>query len=82
MSNTISWSDFENVLLVAGTVLRAEVNEQARKPALKVIFCSGYSVEMQGTSFRLREGRKFLQKPYHPHKLVQTIRDCLDGKPD
>jgi len=36
MSNTISWSDFENVLLVAGTVLRAEVNEQARKPALKV----------------------------------------------
>jgi len=54
----------------------------ARKPALKVIFCSGYSVEMQGTSFRLREGRKFLQKPYHPHKLVQTIRDCLDGKPD
>lgn len=34
--NTISWSDFENVLLVAGTVLRAEVNEQARKPALKV----------------------------------------------
>lgn len=34
--NIISWSDFENVLLVAGTVLRAEVNEQARKPALKV----------------------------------------------
>lgn len=34
--DTISWSDFENVLLVAGTVLRAEVNEQARKPALKV----------------------------------------------
>jgi tRNA-binding protein len=34
--DTISWSDFENVLLVAGTVLRAEVNAQARKPALKV----------------------------------------------
>lgn len=34
--DTISWNDFENVLLVAGTVLRAEVNEQARKPALKV----------------------------------------------
>ena len=36
MSETISWGDFEKVLLVAGTVLRAEVNEQARKPALKV----------------------------------------------
>lgn len=34
--DTISWTDFENVLLVAGTVLRAEINEQARKPALKV----------------------------------------------
>ncbi|TDR39178.1 tRNA-binding protein [Tahibacter aquaticus] len=36
MSDTISWNDFEKVLLVAGTVVRAEVNEQARKPALKV----------------------------------------------
>ncbi|MCQ4166423.1 tRNA-binding protein [Tahibacter harae] len=36
MSETISWGDFEKVLLVAGTVLRAEINEQARKPALKV----------------------------------------------
>lgn len=36
MSETISWDDFEKVLLVAGTVLRAEINEQARKPALKV----------------------------------------------
>lgn len=34
--DTINWTEFENVLLVAGTVLRAEVNEQARKPALKV----------------------------------------------
>lgn len=36
MSETISWGDFEKVLLVAGTVRRAEINEQARKPALKV----------------------------------------------
>lgn len=36
MSDTIGWNDFEKVLLVAGTVVRAEVNEQARKPALKV----------------------------------------------
>lgn len=36
MSESISWADFEKVLIVAGTVVRAEVNEAARKPALKV----------------------------------------------
>ena len=32
----LSWSDFEKVMLVAGTVVRAEVFPEARKPALKV----------------------------------------------
>ena len=36
MSESISWADFEKVLIVAGTVVRAEVNAAARKPALKV----------------------------------------------
>ena len=36
MSETISWADFEKVLLVAGTVTRAEPFPEARKPALKV----------------------------------------------
>ena len=36
MSGTIAWGDFEKVLIVAGTVLRAEVFAEARKPALKV----------------------------------------------
>lgn len=36
MSDTIAWADFEKVLIVAGTVVRAERNAQARKPALKV----------------------------------------------
>lgn len=35
-SETITWNDFEKVLIAVGTVIRAEVNEQARKPALKV----------------------------------------------
>lgn len=33
---TISWSDFERVCLVAGTVLRVESFPEARKPAYKV----------------------------------------------
>lgn len=35
-SNTIEWSDFEKVLLCAGTVLRVEPFPEARKPAWKL----------------------------------------------
>jgi len=51
----------------------------ALKPALKVIYVSGYSLDSERTTFRFREAARFLQKPYHPQKLIQTIRDCLDG---
>ncbi len=33
---TIQWSDFEKVLIVAGTVTRVEAFPEARKPAYKV----------------------------------------------
>ncbi|MFT9214910.1 MAG: tRNA-binding protein [Acetobacter malorum] len=32
----ISWSDFEKVMVVAGTILRAEPFPEARKPAYKI----------------------------------------------
>ncbi|MCP1270507.1 tRNA-binding protein [Acetobacter cerevisiae] len=32
----ISWSDFEKVMIVAGTILRAEPFPEARKPAYKI----------------------------------------------
>ena len=51
---------------------------QAEKPGLKVIFTSGYSAEVVGGDFSMREGVNFLQKPYHPHKLAKAVRDCLD----
>ncbi|MGE7136841.1 tRNA-binding protein [Luteibacter sp. NPDC031894] len=35
-SEAISWADFEKVLLVAGTILRAEAFPEARKPAYKI----------------------------------------------
>ena len=53
---------------------------QAEKPALKVIFTSGYNPDVVGKDFVLREGLNFLQKPYHPRKLAETVRDCLDAK--
>ena len=33
MSETITWADFEKVMLVAGTVTRAEIFPEARRPA-------------------------------------------------
>jgi tRNA-binding protein len=36
IDETITWRDFERVLIVAGTVLRAEEFPEARKPAWKV----------------------------------------------
>lgn len=53
---------------------------QEEKPALKVIFTSGYNPDIVGEGFVLREGVNFLQKPYHPRTLAQTVRDCLDAK--
>ena len=35
-AETISWPDFEKVLIVAGTVTRVEAFPEARKPAWKV----------------------------------------------
>ncbi len=50
----------------------------AEKPGLKVIYASGYSPNFDDLNFGLKEGVNFLQKPYHPRHLAQTVRDCLD----
>jgi tRNA-binding protein len=36
MTDEISWGDFEKVLLVAGTITRAEAFPEARQPAYKI----------------------------------------------
>ena len=50
----------------------------AEKPTLRIIFSSGYSVEVVEKDFELREGVNFLQKPYSPHKLAQAVREVLE----
>jgi len=50
----------------------------ARKPGLKVIYVSGYSIDTEGTTFRMREGVTYLQKPYHPKRLAEAVREKLD----
>jgi CheY-like chemotaxis protein len=50
---------------------------KAQNPGLKVIFTTGYSSELMGKDFEIKEGVNFLQKPYPPQKLVQTVRNGL-----
>jgi PAS domain S-box-containing protein len=53
---------------------------RSEQPQLKVIYTSGYSTDILGKDPTLIRDGNFLQKPYHPHRLAETIRDCLDQK--
>jgi PAS domain S-box-containing protein len=48
-------------------------------PKLKVIYNSGYSAEVAGKDFPLKEGVNFLAKPVQAFKLAQTVRQNLDA---
>jgi two-component system, cell cycle sensor histidine kinase and response regulator CckA len=50
---------------------------KGQNPGLKVIFTTGYSAELMGKDFQIKEGVNFLQKPYPPQTLVQTVRNGL-----
>jgi two-component system, cell cycle sensor histidine kinase and response regulator CckA len=51
---------------------------KAEKADLKVIYMSGYSMELLEPGFRSRNNINFLPKPYHPIELAETVRSCLD----
>lgn len=46
---------------------------------LKVIYSSGYSLDVVSTGPAIKEGMNFLQKPYDPETLAQMVRDCLNN---
>jgi tRNA-binding protein len=80
-TDPITWADFEKVLLVAGTVTRAEVFPEARKPALKVWVDFGPHGEMK-TSARIASlyqpaeliGRQVVGVINFPEKQVGPFR--------
>ena len=53
---------------------------KAENPRLKIIYTTGYSSELMGKDIVLKEGVNFLQKPYPPQKLVQTVRNGLQAE--
>lgn len=51
---------------------------KASKPGLKVIYTSGYSPEVVRQGITIEEGINFIQKPYQPAHLAETLRRALD----
>jgi two-component system, cell cycle sensor histidine kinase and response regulator CckA len=49
------------------------------RPDLKVIYSSGYSLDVVSPDFVIKDGLTFLQKPYDPETLAQVVRDSLNG---
>jgi PAS domain S-box-containing protein len=46
---------------------------------LKVIYSSGYSLDVVGEEPPFRDGTTFLQKPYDPDTIARTVRECLNN---
>jgi PAS domain S-box-containing protein len=68
-------------MMMPGGVSGRELAAQALadQPDLKVIYSSGYSLDIVSPDFTIKEGMLFLQKPYDPETLAQTVRDCLNS---
>ena len=50
----------------------------AERRDLKVIYTSGYAADTLGPHAVLEPGATFIQKPFTPTALGQTVRDVLD----
>jgi CheY-like chemotaxis protein len=46
---------------------------------VKVIYTSGYSLDVVGHDPAANEGASFLQKPYDPDTLARVVRECLNN---
>lgn len=50
-----------------------------QEPTMKVIFISGYSLQVAGKGFTRMDDLNFLQKPFDGAKLARAVRQCLDA---
>jgi PAS domain S-box-containing protein len=62
---------------VSGRELAERVLEE--RSDLKVIYSSGYSLDVVNSDTAVKDGMNFLQKPYDPETLARTVRDCLNN---
>jgi PAS domain S-box-containing protein len=73
-------------LLLTDMVMPGELNGRqlaekllSERPELKVMYTSGYSVDLLGNGLASTKNFAFLQKPYHPDMLAMMVRNCLDA---
>lgn len=48
-------------------------------PALRIIYTSGHCPDTVAMRYAMPPGASFLQKPFHPKILVETVQKCLDS---
>ncbi|MEY2411214.1 MAG: two-component system, cell cycle sensor histidine kinase and response regulator CckA [Verrucomicrobiota bacterium] len=70
---------FTDIMMPEGVSGRELADHVLRdNPDLKVIYSSGYSLDVVSPDFVIKEGTQFLQKPYNPETLARTVRECLN----
>ncbi len=52
-----------------------------RRPDVKILFCSGYSVNTIPGDFLEENNLQLLQKPFISETLLRCVRETLDGQP-
>ncbi len=67
-------------MVLPGGMSGAELAERARqrRPALKVLFVSGYTGGAIEYGADLKAGERFLPKPYRKAQIAQTLRQLFD----
>jgi two-component system, cell cycle sensor histidine kinase and response regulator CckA len=63
---------------ISGKTLGLQLSRE--KPALRVVYTSGYSDELGDQDFVRVSRGSFLPKPYTPEQLVRAVRETLDGR--
>ena len=66
-------------IVMPGGINGRELAQQLKleRPALNIVFMSGYDPDQVGMKAELKEEVNFLPKPYSPQKLLKAIRQGL-----